>query len=101
MAFCRNCGNEYGEGAVVCTKCGCALGSVNQTKNKANSKSTSINIVCNTLFVVFAIMAVIMLLRLLLENFPYFFNIVGDYYYYDFPHILYSLCIHVIYPILT
>ena len=39
MKFCTKCGNELFDEAVICPKCGCAAGNVNQGKVKAKSQN--------------------------------------------------------------
>ena len=79
MAFCRNCGNEYGEGAVVCTKCGCALGSVNQTKNVVKSYNSSNNQLFKILSILFIVAAALSFLDIFLPIIFYIFDGNNDF----------------------
>ena len=44
MKYCSKCGNELFDEAVICPKCGCATGDINQKNIKAkNTNQSQIN----------------------------------------------------------
>lgn len=84
--FCKNCGNELNDKAVICTKCGCAVGNINVFVNAKPMDTKKAFKILN---------CITFMLLLLSFAFLFLFVLYSDYYTFGYYNIGYKQGVQV------
>lgn len=113
--FCKNCGNELNDKAIICPKCGCAVTNIKQNTIRANApqqvnaecemqqgaysapKKSLICSILNIVTIAFISASLMLLFMTLIDPYirTYYYNYDVDFYY-DFDMFLVSFIFSVV-----